>query len=151
MTFARLFQITDAEQGSSLVEAAVVLPMLLLILIGVVDLGRYFYLANEVAGASHSGAIYGSQHASDTTNMVNAAKLDAPNVTGMTVNATWGCECSDGTSASASCTTTPTCSTNVVYYATVKASANYSALFPWAGMPSPLTLSSSTTMRSNTQ
>ncbi|HEY4356968.1 MAG TPA: TadE/TadG family type IV pilus assembly protein [Acidobacteriaceae bacterium] len=151
MTRAQLFGLATVDQGSSLVEVAVVLPMLLLILIGVVDLGRYFYLANEVAGAAHSGAMYGSQHASDTTNMVNAAKLDAPNVSGLTVNATWGCECPDGTNASASCTATPSCSTNVIYYATVKASATYTALFPWQGLPSPLTLSSSATMRSNTQ
>jgi len=151
MTFSRLARLTTTEQGSSLVEVAVVLPMLLLILIGVVDLGRYFYLANEVAGAAHSGAMYGSQHASDTTNMVNAAKLDAPNVSGLVVNATWGCKCSDGTNPSVSCTATPSCSTNVVYYSTVKATANYSALFPWQGIPSPLTLTSSVTMRSNTQ
>lgn len=151
MTLRRFFRLSAAEQGSSLIEIAMVLPMLLVILMGCVDLGRYFYLANEVAGAAHSGAVYGSQHASDTTNMVNAAKLDAPNVTGLTVNATWGCECPDGTNASANCAATPTCSTSMVYYATVKASATYSALFPWQGLPSPLTLTSSATMRSNTQ
>src|ERR1700761_431751 len=131
MALILLSNTTDAERGSSLVEIAVILPLLLVILIGVVDLGRYFYLANEVADAAHSGALYGSQHASDTTNMVNADKLDAPNVSGMTVNATWGCECSDGTNNYANCTTPPSCSTNVVYYSTVKASATYSALFPW--------------------
>ncbi len=42
----------QAEQGASLVELALVLPILFLILMGAVDFGRAYYLAMEVAGAA---------------------------------------------------------------------------------------------------
>ena len=141
----------QADRGSSILETAIVLPILLLLVMGVVDIGRAIYLANEVAGAAHAGALYGSVHASDTTNMVNAAKLNGPDVPGLIVNASWGCECWDGSSPSANCSSTPSCSTNVVYYATVNASALYSTLFPWKGIQSSFPLSSSATMRSANQ
>lgn len=137
-----------SEAGSSLVEAAVFLPLLLLLLLGVVDMGRAYYLANEVAGAAHAGAVYGTQDVSDTAGMVAAAKLNAPDVNGLTATGSWGCECSDGTSSSAGCSTTPTCSVNMVYYATVTATVTYTPLFPWKGIKSSFTITRSSTMRS---
>jgi Flp pilus assembly protein TadG len=129
MRLGRL-NIAESEAGSSLVEVAVFLPVLLLLLIGVVLFGRAYYLANEVAGAAHAGAAYGAQNPTDTTGMQNAAKLAAPDVSGLSVTSLRGCECWDGTHSSASCTTTPTCSVNVVYYATVTATATYKPIVP---------------------
>jgi Flp pilus assembly protein TadG len=147
MRFEHL-NIASSEAGSSLVEIAFFLPLLLLLLMGVVDFGRAYYLANEVAGAAHAGAIYGSQNITDTTGMQNAAKLNAPDVSGLSATASWGCECSDGTHSSASCTLTPTCSVNVVYYATVTATATYKPIVPWTGINSSMTMTRSATMRS---
>ncbi|MGA8043023.1 MAG: pilus assembly protein, partial [Terracidiphilus sp.] len=78
-----------------------------------------------------------------------AAQADAPDVPGLTVaTPTYGCECSDGTAFSASCTTTPTCAYNVVYRVTVSVSASYKPMIPWPGIPSSMTLTNSATMRS---
>jgi Flp pilus assembly protein TadG len=138
-----------SERGTSLVETAMLVSFLMAQLAGAIDFGRLYYLANEVAGAAEAGAAYGSQNITDTTGMTNVAKLDAPNVSGLSVSPAWGCECSDGTQRSASCSTTPSgCSANVVYYATVTTSATYSPLFPWKGTNSSITVSRSTTMRS---
>lgn len=141
-------KIASSETGSSLVEMAFFLPVLFLLMMGVVDFGRAYYLANEVAGAAHAGAVYGSQDITDTTGMQNAAKLNAPDVSGLSASASWGCECSDGTSRSASCTATPTCSVNVVYYATVTATETYKPIMPWTGINSSMTITRSATMRS---
>ncbi|MGA2571564.1 MAG: TadE/TadG family type IV pilus assembly protein [Terracidiphilus sp.] len=140
----RLFR---SEEGDSLVEAGLFVPMLLLLLMGVVDFGRAYYLADEIAGAAQAGAVYGTQNSSDTTGMSNAAKLNAPDVSGLTATGAWGCECSDGTHVTANCTSTPTCSVNVVYYAKVTASATYHPMIPWPGISSS-TISRSVTMRS---
>jgi Flp pilus assembly protein TadG len=140
--------IVQSEQGSSLVEVALALPMLLLLLLGVVDFGRAFYLGNEVAGAARAGAVYGSQFPMDTAGMTSAVNADAPDVSGISASPSYGCECSDGTSASASCSTVPSCTTNVVYYVKVTASATYNTLFPWPGIPSSFPLSSTAEMRS---
>jgi len=44
--------------GQSLVEVALALPLLLLILIGVADIGRAFYYTTAVAAAARQGAAY---------------------------------------------------------------------------------------------
>jgi hypothetical protein len=79
--------------------------------------------------------------------MANAAKMDAPDVSGLTATGSWGCECWDGSNASANCSSTPSCSENVVYYATVTVSATYKPIVPWKGINSSISLSGSTTMR----
>jgi hypothetical protein len=136
------------ECGSSLIEMAFIMPLLLLILFGVVDFGRAYYLAIEVAGACRAGAVYGSQYPSDTLGMTNAAVLNAPDVPGISGSASWGCECADGSNHVGNCSSMPSCSTNIVYYVTITASASYTPLFPWPGIPASIPLSTSATMRS---
>ncbi|QIA27137.1 pilus assembly protein [Thermaerobacter sp. PB12/4term] len=53
------------QQGQSLVELAVLLPVLLLILMGVLDFGRYFYAGLTVRHAAREGARYGAVHPGD--------------------------------------------------------------------------------------
>ncbi len=137
------------ECGASLVELAVMLPLFLLLLFGAVDFGRAYYLAEEVAGAARAGAEYGAENPTDTTGITKAATDDAPDVAGLSVaTPTYGCECSNGTSFTASCTSTPTCANNVVYRVTVTVSATYTPLFPWPKIPSTISLSSTAVMRS---
>ncbi len=146
----RRLRATRSEDGSSLLELALVLPFLLLLLLGVVDFSRGYYLGLEVSAAAHAAALYGSQHDTDITGMQNAALADAsdvPNFTSSSVTASYGCECSDGSSASASCSVVPTCATNVVDYVQVATSATYNVLFPWPGVPASLTLSGNARMR----
>ena len=50
------------ERGQSLVELALVLPFMLLILFGIVDLGRVFNAYIVITNASREGALYGSFH-----------------------------------------------------------------------------------------
>lgn len=46
------------EAGQSLVEIALALPILLLVLLGLADLGRAFYYTTAVASAARQGAAY---------------------------------------------------------------------------------------------
>ena len=144
------FDLVRDEHGASLVELAFLLPLFLLLLFGALDFGRAFYLELEVAGAAHAAAVYGSQNPTDTTGMRNTAQDDAPNVPNLSVGTpTYGCECADGTSYSASCGTTPSCpASNVVYRVNVTVSATYTPLFPWPKVPSSMSFSSSASMRS---
>jgi Flp pilus assembly protein TadG len=143
-----------SESGSSMIEAAVLAPALLLLLLGAADFGRGYYLAEEVASAAHSGAEYAIQNpghiSADSTGIQTAAKDDAADVANLRVaTPAWGCECSDGSSFSNDCTSVPSgCSANWVYKVTVTASTNYAPLFPWPGIPASIALSSSATMRS---
>ena len=109
--------------GASLIELALVIPVCLLLFAGAVDLGQGFYVLTQVTAAAHAGAVYGVENPGNISGMESAAKGGAANMSGLSVAATYGCECSDGSSASASCATTPTCTYNYVTYADVVASA----------------------------
>jgi Flp pilus assembly protein TadG len=54
-------------RGQELVEFAVMLPFLLIILIGVIDLGRVFHASITIANASRAGARYASSFGFDDT------------------------------------------------------------------------------------
>ena len=53
------------EQGQSLAEFALVLPIVLLILAGVLDLGRAYFSYVAVTDAAAEGAAYASLHPED--------------------------------------------------------------------------------------
>lgn len=134
-SFDQLFLNTE---GASFVELALVLPLFLGMLIPVVDLGRGFYAAIEVASAAHSGAMYGVENPNDTSGMVAAAKAGASNLSNVSASATYGCECSDGTSPVPLCVTTPTCTYNYVTYVDVTVTSPYKTVFGYPGLPSSM-------------
>ena len=134
-------------EGSSLVELALLTPLFVLLLAGSVDLGRACYAAIEVSAAANAGAQYGVQNPTDTVGMQKAALLNGANLNGLSTSASWGCECSDGSGASASCTSTPTCSANVVKYVLVKTSMTYQPTIGFPGIPSGLGLKGTSRMR----
>lgn len=148
-----------AKHGAAMVELALLLPVLLLLVVGAADFGRAYFVYIEVVSAAHAGAEYGSLHPTDTSGMSTAATQSAPNVTNLTVPTTvYGCECSDGSSYKASCSTVPTCTasagppavaSNVVYRVQVKTQAVYTPLMPWTGIPATFTFSNTATIRGN--
>jgi Flp pilus assembly protein TadG len=138
----------SSEEGSSLVEMAVFIPVLLTVLLAVVDLGRAYYLTNEVAAAAHEAAVFGSQNPTDTADMKTVAQNAAPDVPGISATTSYGCECADGSNASASCVATPSCgSLNSVHYVKVTATATYTPLVPWPKFGSSFTLTQTVQMR----
>ena len=148
MTSLTRSRFLQSEQGASLVEVGLVLPTLLFIVLATVDFAKGYYYANEVAGAARAGAAYGTSNPTDTTGISNAVKYNAPDVSGVSGSSSYGCECADGTNASASCSSAPSCSSNnIVYYVKVTASATYNTLLPWNGIPSSISLSSTSEMR----
>lgn len=148
--------LAQLESGSALIELALILPLLLLLFMGIVDLGRAFYYSNAVARAAEVGALYGARNPTDTSGMVDASDHamsaafgGAKDSTSMDSSASYGCECNGGTSQSPGCTVTPSCGsdTNQVYYVTVTANAAFQPILPWPGVPSSFNLSSTVTMR----
>lgn len=144
------YDLLRCERGASLVEMALLLPLFGLLLFVAIDLGRALYLSNEIAGAARAGAIYGSRNPTDTTGMATVAVDDATDVPGVSAGTpTYGCECSDGTGYSASCTTVPSCtSTTEVYRVNVTVTGTYTPLLPWPGIPTSMSFSSTASMRS---
>jgi Flp pilus assembly protein TadG len=68
-----------SESGQTFLEMALLLPIFLALLIGVIDLGRYTYFGILVGNAARAGAEYGIQgHAQskDAAGIIRAAKND---------------------------------------------------------------------------
>src|ERR1039458_3766856 len=94
-------QCKTAESGQTLLEFAVMLPFMLLLLLGIAEIGRAAFTTITVTNAATAGAEYGSQNAataSDFSGMQNAALYDADKGTTsgiltQTPVATSGCAC----------------------------------------------------------
>ena len=142
-------KLIEDQRGSSLVETSLLLPLICLLLVGAVDFGRAYYIALEVDSAVHAGALYGVQEPIDTAGMVAAARLDAGDLSNLQPVATYGCECSDGSSTVASCSTPPNCAYNVVNYVNVTASSSYKTMLRYPGIPATFSLSAKARMRSS--
>ena len=100
---SRLAGILRSESGQSLAEMALMTPLLALLLIGVIELGRYAQTAILVGNAARTGAAYGAQslgQAADTTGIKTAADNDfqnnGQNVSLLTVNSSFSCGCDNG-------------------------------------------------------
>ena len=64
-------------RAQELAEFAIVVPLLLLIVFGVLDLGRVFFAAITIANAAREGARYGMLYPSDTAGIVAAVRQEA--------------------------------------------------------------------------
>ena len=152
-----------SASGQSLVEVALVAPLLLALLLGAVEMGRFAYLGILVGNAARAGAAYGTQKLAlsvDSTGICNAASLDFEGDTSacgtggkITVTSSPSCGCDNGgTITSAACSGTTTAGTcpgggNWVVMLTVNASGSFQSLFGFPGIPKSLTISRSSTMR----
>jgi Flp pilus assembly protein TadG len=152
---ARFAALTCPEAGASLLETALLTPMLLLLILAVIDVGRLAYMCIEVSNAARAAASYGAQNhitATDSTGMVQAAKNDAPDLTGLTAVATHFTVCSNSyTAAGIGPIVSPVLSScpgaRLLVYVQVSTSATYAPWFPYTGSPGSWSLSGSSTMR----
>jgi len=133
------------RSGSALVEFAITAPFLILLLIGVIELGRYMYFAIVTQHASEAGAQYGAQslaNAANNTQIEAAVAADAPNVS---VTASPEAIClSSGQSVNCPVGTP---SPGVTEYVQVKVSGTFKSLLNYPGIPNNVPITATTTMR----
>ncbi len=129
------------EAGASLVETALVMPLLITILVGAAEMARVAYAAVEVANAARAGAQYGTQGgfaASDTTGIATAASSDAGNLTTLTTTSSFTCVCSDGSAST--CANTDCANSHIEQTLTVNTQATINPVFHIPGLPTTYTL-----------
>jgi Flp pilus assembly protein TadG len=150
--------ICDSESGQTLVELALLLPFLVLLAIGVIELGRFGYIGVLVGNAARAGTAYGTQtlaQSVDTTGIVTAADNDFQNngqsTRNLAVTSSVSCGCdSGGTVTSALCTGTGagTCASgHWVVTLSVTASGTFASIFNYPGMPHSITVTRTSSMR----
>jgi len=151
------------QLGQALVELALILPVMLLLLIGVIEFGRYAYISILVGNAARAGALYGAQGFLKATinnpDITTAARNDfASNgldSTTLAVDSFPTCGCDIGgtiaTDTAANCDPTPgvppSCSANWAVTIHVTAHHTYTGLFNYPGIPASLPLSRTASMR----
>jgi Flp pilus assembly protein TadG len=149
------------QSGQALLEVALVTPLILALALGVIELGRYAYIAILVGSAARAGAAYGAQNLADsiaTTDIQTAADNDfqnnGQNVSKLTVTSTTKCGCdSDGTVTAEICSTTSNkdagaCNTgHWVVTVSVEAEGTFNSLFNYPGIPKSITVDRTATMR----
>lgn len=67
------FEKIKQEKGQSLVEFAMVLVIILIIIAGIIDLGRMFFYYISMRDAAQEGVLYGSAYPDQCANITNRA------------------------------------------------------------------------------
>lgn len=63
------------ERGSATVEAGFSLVILVLLMVGVIEVGRFMWINTSLSHAAREAARYGSRHAADSPAPVSTAQL----------------------------------------------------------------------------
>jgi Flp pilus assembly protein TadG len=145
-----------SQSGQSLVELALLTPLLLLMIIGIVEMGRYTYIAILVGNAARTGASWGAQThitAANQAGIIAAADNDFKNnglkTSNLQVTSSYSCGCDNGgTITVLSCATTCAIGAgNEVVSLKVTAAGTFNSLFNYPGIPKSLKLTSTATQR----
>jgi len=141
------------DGGQSLAEVALLTPLLLLLLVGTIEVGRFAYYSIEVSNAARAAVQYGAQSladSKDTAGIQSAADKDAPDIPGLGVTPTTSCACSTSPAVSVLCATAPVIclppSTAVVFLE-VDTTKAITPLFRYPGLPSTFTANGKAIMR----
>lgn len=137
--------------GSAALEFAVIGPILVLALVGTVDLGLGLYQNMQVQNAAQAGAVYAASHTFSVTNISNVVS-SATNSSSITASPSpakfCGCGSNAGVVANA-CNSSCPAGAIAGTYISVNAQASYSPLLPYPFLPSTLTLSAQSIVRTN--
>ncbi len=123
-----LGRLVRCQRGQSLAELSIVLPVLLIVVLGSIDLGRVFFAYISVTNAARNGARYaaaGPESVDDLPGIREAALAETGDLldtspTNPEIALTTG---TDGVGRN---------------YAEVTVSYDFDCLFPWPGIPSSM-------------
>jgi Flp pilus assembly protein TadG len=145
----KTLKLARSDAGTSLIEFALLAPVLIFLLIGLIEVGRYTYFAILASNAARAGVAYGAQNAItafDATGIQSAALQDAQNITGFSV-APPNVFCStDGVTVSA-CPSGTGPTPPLYYYVQVSVTGTFSSLLNYPGIPNHIPISGSAVMR----
>jgi Flp pilus assembly protein TadG len=145
-----------SESGQSLLEFALLLPILLLLGLGVIEMGRFAYIGILVGNAARAGASWGAQNhttAADTNNGIETAadndfQNNGPSLGSLNVSHSVICGCDNGgTITTVTCTTVCPVGAHLVDSLSVTTSGTFGAIFNYPGIPTSITITRTATQR----
>ncbi len=137
-------------RGQSVAEIALVTPLLLLLLIGTIEIGRFAYYAIEAANAARAGVQYGAQSLADSKDLAGitlAARNDAPEISSLSVASQDRCACSNSPADYVGCPARACAPGHAIVFLEVDTTAQIQPLFHYPGLPSTFNTSGQAIMR----
>ncbi len=142
----------SGRSGVAAIELALVSPLLLILLTGMVEIGIAAYQAMEVQAAVQAGALYAVQNGSTNLTAIGTAVVSATGTAGIAATPApfkfCGCPTAAGVvSQTTDCVTL--CTGNIApgHYVTISAQLAHTVLLPYLTLPIPAKLTASTTVR----
>lgn len=138
---------SHSERGTALVEFALVAPVLIFLLIGLIEVGRYMYFGILVTHSARAALQYQTRDlitVADTTGAQNAGLQDAPNVA-LTVTPSYYC------ALNGSLVSCLSGGSGIVYFAKVQVSGTFHSLLNYPGIPNSVPVSATAVMRVTNQ
>jgi Flp pilus assembly protein TadG len=139
-----LRNIFGCDRGTSMVEFALVLPLLAFLMVAMVDFGRGMAISMTLESAARSGAEYGGLFPQDTAGVTTAiAEALGPGLTADAVSAVPQCRCAGAVvECSAVCN-----GGGAEMYLTVRVDYAYSPILPYPGIASSYPLNGTAEFR----
>lgn len=138
-------QFLKITQGNVVIEFALVLPVLLLILSGVINFGLILANQNQLNGVVSAGMLYAFGNSSAPAAVQTAMTSSTTNLSPLTVTATTFCQCLNGTKPL--CTSTCPGGLSPPKYVTVTAQSQVSLVALDFVLPNPFVTNAQGTIR----
>ena len=140
------------EKGTAAVEFALISPLLLILLTGIVEIGMAGYQAMQVQAAVEAGALYAANNGASNLAAIGQAVVNATGTSGLTATpapvAFCGCPGASGVvSQNADCTTPCTDGKAPGQYVRVSAAVPHQTIMPFLTLPLPASLTAQSTIR----
>ncbi len=148
-----------SESGTSLIEFAVILPVFLFLLLGIVEVGRYTYFSILAAHAARAGVQYATQNLqtaadantnSASSHTAGAASQDAQSLSNWTIHSSIVCTINNQPSP-CPVNNSNSVSPSLVYYVKVTVSGTFKSLFSYPGIPTNVPVGASDVQRVGSQ
>lgn len=146
----RALSLWKSDDGASLLEFALVAPVLVLIAVGLIEVSRFAYYSIQVGTSARAGVQYGAQNlasANDTNGMVAAAKIDSENVPGFNATATVSCTCADASPCNPNDVPADCASSHRIVYVSVNATGTVQTILQFPLVPKNYSVNRQVTMR----
>jgi Flp pilus assembly protein TadG len=145
------------NRGTSLIEFALVAPIFIFLLIGVIEVGRYTYFAILAQHAARAGVQYAAQNlttAADASvngsNTAGAASQDAQSLSNWTVHSMVICTMNSQFSPCPA-NNMSAVSPNLTYYVQVTVTGTFKSLLSYPGIPNNVPVQGLAVMRVGNQ
>lgn len=125
---ASLHRLIRTARGQALVEFALIAPVLIILMLGVIDYGRVYFAHISVTNAARNGAHYASANCDPTCDAA-----DLTGIQGAAVAETGDLLATSPTNPSVSATTGTDSQGRL--YADVTVQYTFNTIFPWPGLP----------------